>query len=67
MSAPHELLMPDEIEKEAAQRGLSMRQVCEKAGIGLATWYRWKNEETSPTIKTYQRLRDAAFAKDIIS
>lgn len=53
------LLSPQEIEARAKEAGLSMATLCERAGIALSTFYRWKAGTTSPSVAIYQRLCEA--------
>lgn len=53
------LLTPDEIERLARSRGETMKEVCAAAGVAFSTFWRWKNDRTSPSIEVYQRLVDA--------
>jgi hypothetical protein len=53
------LLSPQEIEAKAKEAGLSMAMLCDRAGINLSTFYRWKAGTTSPSVAVYQRLCEA--------
>ena len=54
-----ELLTPTDIERRADAAGLSIKDVCERAGIAHTTFYRWKAGKTEPTLDVYRRIRDA--------
>jgi transcriptional regulator with XRE-family HTH domain len=54
------LLTPAEIEARAKVVGLSLPELCERAGIALSTFYRWRSGDTSPSIDVYRRLVEAA-------
>jgi transcriptional regulator with XRE-family HTH domain len=55
-------LTPQDIERLAAAAGVTIAEVCRRAGVNHALFSRWKNGPTNPTIATYRRLRDAALA-----
>jgi transcriptional regulator with XRE-family HTH domain len=50
------LLTPADIKRMAASRGISMRQVFQRAGIASSTFSRWQSGKTEPTIGVYRRL-----------
>jgi transcriptional regulator with XRE-family HTH domain len=52
----HQLLTAQEIETAAREAGLSMAEVCRRAGIAQSTFTRWKRGTTEPTIGVYGRL-----------
>jgi transcriptional regulator with XRE-family HTH domain len=54
-----ELLTPTDVERLAKQAGLTLKQVCERAGIAQSTFSRWKGGVTEPTLDVYRRIRDA--------
>lgn len=56
------LLTPHDIERLAAERGKTLREVCEQAGIARTTFTRWKGGVTSPSIDVYARLVAAVSA-----
>lgn len=58
----HDLMTPQQIEEMARQNGLSMRQVCQVAGIAFSTFTRWRQQKTEPRIGIYARLVIAASA-----
>jgi predicted transcriptional regulator len=49
------LLVPSDVEDAAAKLGLSMAQVCRKAGVAPSTFSRWKAGLTSPTLDICHR------------
>ena len=62
-------LMPDvmtapEIEALAWKAGLSMAEVCRRAGIAQSTFTRWKAGKTEPTLDAYRRLCHAVMPDD---
>jgi transcriptional regulator with XRE-family HTH domain len=50
------LLSPIAIEALAAQAGLSMAEVCRRAGVAQSTFTRWKAGKTEPTLDVYRKL-----------
>lgn len=54
-----ELLSPDDVERLAAEAGLSLKDVFDRAGIARTTFYRWKTGKNEPTLRVYRRIRDA--------
>ncbi len=51
-------MSPDEIERQAAEAGLSLRELCARAGIAQSTFYRWRSGYTEPQIRVYRRIAD---------
>jgi transcriptional regulator with XRE-family HTH domain len=51
-----DLLTPSDVEKLAAQRGMTLRRVCTVAGVAYSTFGRWKRGATSPTLDVYRRI-----------
>lgn len=60
-----ELLSPEDVERRAAEAGLSLKQVIERAGIAHTTFYRWRSGKTTPSIKVYRRILDALRAEAV--
>jgi transcriptional regulator with XRE-family HTH domain len=56
------LLTAEEVERRAAEVGVSVKQLCARAGIAHTTFYRWKTGQTKPRIDVYERLRAALSA-----
>jgi transcriptional regulator with XRE-family HTH domain len=54
------LLTPAQMEARARDAGLSLVELCERAGIALSTFYRWRSGDTSPSIDVYRRLEAAS-------
>ena len=54
-----DLLSPQDVERIAAQAGLPLGELFKRAGIAHTTFYRWKNGETLPTMRVYERIRNA--------
>lgn len=53
-----DLLTANDIEAEASAAGLSMAEVCRRAGIAQSTFARWKAGKTEPTLDVCRKLRD---------
>lgn len=53
-----DLLTPDDVERLAAENGLSMSDLFARAGISHTTFYRWRAGKTEPTLAIYRRIRD---------
>lgn len=54
------LLTPSDIEAKAKAAGLTIAELCRRAGIAQSTFSRWKAGDTKPTIGVYERLCEAA-------
>jgi len=54
-----ELLSAADVERLAGEAGLSIKDVCARAGIAHTTFYRWKSGKTEPTLDVYRRILDA--------
>jgi transcriptional regulator with XRE-family HTH domain len=54
------LLTPAQIEARAKEAGLSLVELCERAGIALSTFYRWRSGDTEPRLDVYRRLEAAS-------
>lgn len=52
----HALLTPSQIEIAARRNGLSIKEVCSRAGIAISTFTRWRQGKTTPRIDVYERL-----------
>ena len=63
ISAMDDLLTPQDIERMANDRGITIAEVCRRAGIAHTTFGRWRRGETEPTLDVYRRIR-AAVQKD---
>lgn len=42
---------PQEIEADATAAGLSIPEMCRKAGVAPSTFYRWRDGSNSPAVK----------------
>lgn len=51
-------MSPEQIERQAAALGLSLRDLCERADIAQSTFYRWRSGETEPNLRVYRRIKD---------
>jgi transcriptional regulator with XRE-family HTH domain len=54
-----DILSPDEIYLRARASGISISDLCKRAGVAHTTFYRWRAGESSPNLDVYCRLRDA--------
>ena len=50
------LLTPADIERLAEEAGLTLKEVCARAGIAQSTFSRWRAGKTVPSIDVYQRI-----------
>lgn len=50
------LSTPRDIEREAKKVGLSITDICKRAGIQYSTFSRWKSGKTAPNITTYAKI-----------
>lgn len=57
-----DLLTPADIERLARELGITMAEVCRRAGIATSIFTRWKGGLTSPSYRNYQRIIDAVHA-----
>ncbi|WP_407646346.1 helix-turn-helix domain-containing protein [Gluconobacter vitians] len=53
---------PQQIEQSAADKGMTMREVCSLSGMARSTFQRWKAGKTSPTVATVNRMMDAIYS-----
>lgn len=53
------LLSPNDIERLAADAGITVMELCRQAGIAHTTFYRWKAGKTRPTMVVYERIQNA--------
>lgn len=51
-----ELLTPFDVEARARVAGLSIKEVCRRAGIAQSTFARWKAGTTSPRLDVCNRI-----------
>lgn len=52
----------------ANDRGITIAEVCRRAGIAHTTFGRWRRGETEPTLDVYRRIRAVVVpAKDAAS
>ena len=49
-------LRPEFIEARAKAAGLSLEELCKRAGIAMSTFYRWRSGDTEPRLDVYRRL-----------
>lgn len=50
---------PEEIEKAAKAKGLSIARMCRLADIDATAFHRWKADQNSPNVATVQKMLDA--------
>ena len=55
----HVLPTPSAIEAEAKAAGLTLAQLCRKAGIAQSTCWRWRQGTTEPRLDVVRRLLHA--------
>ena len=48
-----------EIEESLAEAGLTVKRLCEEAGIAETTWSRWKNGSFFPSHLKWQKIKIA--------
>ena len=53
-------LTPTEMEDRAKAAGLTLTELCDRAGIAVSTFYRWRMGETEPRLSVYKRLLAAS-------
>lgn len=53
------LFSVDQLEARANAAGLSMNEVCRRAGIARSTFTRWKAGETLPTLRVLRKVNHA--------
>lgn len=53
-----DLLSPQDIEQLGADAGLSVADICRRAGIAHSTFTRWRKGDTEPTLDVYRRIRN---------
>jgi transcriptional regulator with XRE-family HTH domain len=51
-----DLLTSAEVESLAREAGLTMNEVCRRAGVARSIFTRWKGGETTPSLENYQRM-----------
>lgn len=49
-------LTPADIENLARSKGMSMAEVCRRAGVAPSTFSRWKLGHTKPMVDSYDRV-----------
>ena len=60
-----ELLSAADVERLGAAAGLSIKDICARAGIAHTTFYRWRAGKTEPTLDVYRRIRNALQRKEV--
>lgn len=59
LAAMREFLTAADVERQAAAAGLTIKDICARAGIAHTTFYRWRAGTTEPTLDVYRRIIDA--------
>lgn len=59
-----DLLTPADVEGMARTRGISMAEVCRRAGIATSIFTRWKKGLTRPNYGNYQRILAVVHAEN---
>lgn len=55
-------MTPEEIERCAAERDMSIAALCRRAGIWPSTFFRWRAGQTGMSMEIYERLEAALAA-----
>jgi predicted transcriptional regulator len=50
------LRTPADIEQRARKLGLSINEVCRRAGVAVSIFQRWKQGVTEPNLSSYRRI-----------
>lgn len=53
------LLSAEDVERLAAEAGVPLKDIFEKADISHTTFYRWRKGDTRPTLDVYERIVNA--------
>ena len=48
-----------EMESQLSSAGLTVKALCEDAGVNPSTWTRWKAGSHTPNMATWQKVREA--------
>ena len=49
-------MTPTEIEAEARAQGMSINEMCRKAGIAATVFHLWKAGKSQPNMRSYEAL-----------
>jgi len=58
-----DLLTPADVERLARSLGITMAEVCRRAGVATSIFTRWKSGQTRPGYRNYQRIYDVVHAR----
>jgi transcriptional regulator with XRE-family HTH domain len=53
----HQVKVILEMENDARARGMTIAELCEKAGISPSTWWRWRTGASSPLMLNLEKVR----------
>lgn len=56
------IITHSDIERRACEAGISMRRICNRAGVSESTVVRWKYNRLSPRLIVVQKIVDALTA-----
>ena len=59
-------MTPEQIERCAAERDMSIAALCRRAGIWPSTFFRWRAGRTGMSLQTYLRLEAALAGVEIV-
>ena len=48
-----------QIEADAARKGVTMTDACRRAGVNYSTWWRWRHCKTEPRASKLDAVREA--------
>ncbi len=48
-----------QIEADAARKGVTMTDACRRAGVNYATWWRWRHSKHEPRASKLDAVRKA--------
>ena len=51
-------MSPEAIERQAAEAGLTLKELCARARIAQSTFYRWRSGDTEPQVRIYRRIKE---------
>lgn len=53
-----DLLSPDDVERMAAEAGMPLKELFERAGISRWTFERWRAGKTEPSLTNYRKISE---------
>lgn len=51
-------MSPSEMEKQAREAGLTLKELLVRASISHTTFYRWRTGRTQPQMRLYRRISE---------